>query len=282
MGKVMYMRKGEVHTAPISLPTFGYLLNQYTWDEIALIAKAGQAANYFAVGDYKHITINGKVGATTFSALEIKSVVLGFDHNDGIEGKNTIHFNIGKMGSTMAALCDSSYYASTSTSGKFTMNTSATNAGGWASSHMRKTVLGSDSTPANPTANTLLAALPADLRAVMKPVTKYSDNTGGGSNTASYVTATTDYLPLLAEYEVYGSQYLANSAEQNYQEQYAYYAAGNGTKRANHSATTTNVHWYLRSVYNDDSTNFMRVGSDSYAASNNANFSSGVSPLFVV
>ena len=41
---------------------------------------------------------------------------------------------------------------------------------------MRSKVLGSASSPTSPTANTLLAALPADLRAVMKSCTKYTDN----------------------------------------------------------------------------------------------------------
>lgn len=101
----------------------------------------------------------------------------------------------------MVGLTDSSYGNQTTTSGAFTMNTSNTNSGGWASCHMRKTVLGADSSPSSPKANTLLAALPADLRAVMKSVTKYTDNTGNASNTAAAVTATTDYLWLLAEFE---------------------------------------------------------------------------------
>lgn len=69
-----------------------------------------------------------------------------------------------------------------------------------------------------------MAALPSDLRAVMQPMTIYTDNTGGGSDNASYVTKTTDYLPLLAEYEIFGTRTYANSAEKNYQAQYAYYA----------------------------------------------------------
>ena len=72
-----------------------------------------------------------------------------------------------------------------------------------------------------------MAALPSDLRAVMKPMTIYTDNTGGGSNTASYVTASVDYLPLLAEFEIFGTRSYANSAEQNYQQQYQYYKNGN-------------------------------------------------------
>ena len=62
----------------------------------------------------------------------------------------------------------------------------------------------------------------------MKPVTKYTDNTGAGeSDNASYVTATTDYLFLLAEFEYHGARAYANSAEKNYQKQYDYYKAGN-------------------------------------------------------
>lgn len=118
------------------------------------------------------------------------------------------------------------------------MNTSNTNSGGWNNSHMRKTVLGSNSASAtSPTANTLLAALPADLRAVMKPATKYSDNTGGGSDAASYVTSTTDLLPLLSEFEYHGARSYANSAEKNYQAQYDYYRAGNSKVHYKHNAT---------------------------------------------
>lgn len=39
----------------------------------------------------------------------------------------------------------------------------------------------------------------------MKAVTKYSDNTGGGSDSAGYVTSTVDYLFLLAEFEYHGT-----------------------------------------------------------------------------
>ena len=49
----------------------------------------------------------------------------------------------------------------------------------------------------------------------MQPVTKYTDNTAnGGGNVQTYVTATTDYLFLLAEFEVFGTRSYANSYEQ--------------------------------------------------------------------
>ena len=130
------------------------------------------------------------------------------------------------------------------------MNTSQTNSGGWNASHMRKTVLGNSNTPTSPLANSLMAALPADLRAVMQPVTKYTDNTAnGGGNVQTYVTATTDYLFLLAEFEVFGTRSYANSYEQNYQAQYDYYKAGNSRVAYNHSAVSTAVWWWLRSPY---------------------------------
>ena len=183
-----------------NLPPVGTALNDCSWEDIAAISEAGMASNYWKVGDIKTITINGKAGATTFSNLSVDVFIIGFDHNSAKEGSNRIHFQIGKIGGKDVCLCDSNYNSQQTASGKFTMNTSNTNSGGWSSSHMRKTVLGSDSSPTSPTANPLLAWRPSDLRAVMKSVTKYSDNTGGGSNTASYVTATTDYLWLLSEF----------------------------------------------------------------------------------
>ena len=127
-----------------------------------------------------------------------------------------------------------------------------------------------------------MAALPSDLLGVMKACTKYSDNTGGGSNTASYVTATTDYLWLLAEWEVHGARTFANSAEQNYQQQYAYYANGNSKIKYRHSATSSTAHWWLRSAYTPNSNNFCYVHTSGAASYINANASFGLAPAFCV
>ena len=220
------------------------------------------------------------MGNTNISNLAINVFIIGFNHNASREGSNRIHFKIGKIGNTQVGLCDSEYGNYTSTSGAFTMNTSNTNSGGWANSHMRKTVLGSDASPTSHRANTLLAALPADLRAVMKPITKYSDNTGGGNNTASYVTSTTDYLPLLSEFEYHGTRTYANSAEQNFQQQYAYYQAGNSKVHYKHNATGTAVGAWCRSVYASDSSAFCRVNTGGTANSSGADGSRAVAPGF--
>ena len=258
------------------------VLNNNDWATIRAVSDASQGANYWAVGDTKTITINGKAGATTFSNLSIDAYIIGFNHNSAKEGANRIHFKLGKISGVQVGLVDSSYNSQVSTSGKFAMNTHNTNSGGWNGSHMRKTVLGSDSTPTSPTSNTLLAALPSDLRAVMKSVTKYSDNTGGGKNTASYVTATTDYLFLLAEFEVFGTRTYANSAEQNYQAQYDYFKAGNSNVHYRHSATGSKAWAWLRSVTYYDSNYFLRILTNGAVTNAIANDSGAVAPGFAV
>ena len=239
------------------------VLDKNDWKTIRKVSDADKGANYWAVGDTKRITLNGKVGAYTFSNFNVDVFILGFNHNSGKEGSNRIHFLLGKIGGKFVGLVDSYYDPSgyTTTSGAFTMNTSDTNSGGWAKTQMRSTVLGAASDPTNPTANTLLAALPADLRAVMKSVTKYTDNTGGGSNSASAVTATTDYLWLLAEFEVFGSRTYANSSEPSSQAQYEYFKAGNSKIAYKHSAAETAAAWRLRSPNSTNTSYFCAVGS---------------------
>ena len=239
------------------------VLDKNEWKVIKKVADADKGANYWAVGDTKRITLNGKVGAYTFSNFNVDVFILGFNHNSTKEGTHRIHFLLGKIGGKFVGLVDSYYDPSgyTTTSGAFTMNTSDTNSGGWAKTQMRSTVLGAASDPTNPTANTLLAALPADLRAVMKSVTKYTDNTGGGSNSASAVTATTDYLWLLAEFEVFGSRTYANSSEPSSQAQYEYFKAGNSKIAYKHSAAETAAAWRLRSPYYGNTYTFCAVDS---------------------
>ena len=258
------------------------VLDKNEWKVIKKVADADKGANYWAVGDTKRITLNGKVGATTISNLKVDAFIIGFNHNSGKEGSNRIHFLLGKIGGKFVGLVDSYYDPSgyATTSGAFTMNTSDTNSGGWAKTQMRSTVLGAASDPTNPTANTLLAALPADLRAVMKSVTKYTDNTGSGSNSASAVTATTDYLWLLAEFEVFGSRTYANSSEPSSQAQYEYFKAGNSKIAYKHSAAETAAAWRLRSPYSNNYASFCAVDSGGGANFSNAYRSLALVPGF--
>lgn len=256
------------------------VLNNNDWATIRAVSDASQGANYWSVGDTKTITINGAVGNTTFSNLSVDAFIIGFNHNSAKEGSNRIHFLIGKSGGKLVGLCDGSYNSPT---GDFGMNSYGSNSGGWNASAMRKNLLGNSGTPTSPTANTLLAALPSDLRAVMKSVTKYTDNTAsGGQNAASYVTATTDYLFLLAEFEVQGVRAYANSYEQNSQAQYDYFKAGNSKIAYRHTATETAVRWWLRSARYGSSFDFCGVPSDGSYSYYSAHYSLGVLPGFAV
>ena len=158
------------------------------------------------------------------------------------------------------------------------MNDSSTNAGGWASSQMRTNICG---TSLSSYSGTIIAVIPAALRAVLKSVTKYTCNTGN-STAASAVTATTDYFFLLSEYEVFGSCKYANTNEASKQEQYAYYSAGNSKIKYNHSATSTAVHWWLRSPGADSPGWFLFVITGGTVYGDSSFYSLGFSPGFCV
>ena len=268
-------------TFTVAVTLVSKTLSSNSWAVIKAVSDAGQGANYWSVGDTKRITLNGKVGAYTFSNFNVDVFILGFNHNSSKEGSNRIHFQIGKVSGKAVALCDSQYNGSGS-SAMFHMNSSDSNSGGWNGSYMRKTLLGNSNTPASTLENSLMAALPSDLLAVMKTVTKYTDNTGGGSNSSGNVTATADYLFLLAEFEVLGTRYWANQYEQNSQKQYDYYKAGNSRVAYNHSAVDTAVWWWLRSAYYSNCSYFCDVTADGGCTYTNAYYSAGLRPGFAV
>ena len=116
----------------------------------------------------------------------------------------------------------------------------------------------------------------------MKPMTIYTDNTAGGSDTASYVTKSVDYLPLLAEFEIFGSRSYANSAEKNYQKQYDYYKAGNSKIKYRHNSTSSTAYWWERSPCCNDSNYFCLVYTGGNASYDYARYSRGFAPAFRV
>ena len=273
---------GTNHNAPadktctVKVNIFNTTLNSNTWAAIKAASDAGNAASVWSVGDTKNIKINGQVGNFAFSNLSIDTFIVGFNHNSAKEGTNRIHFALGKIGGKLVALCDSQYSNEQTTTGYFNMNTSRTNAGGWNATYMRKTLLGNSGTPSSPPANSLLAALPSDLRAVMKSVTKYTDNTGNASNSSGAVTATTDWLWLFAEFEVQGSRSYANQYEQNSQQQYSYWQSGNPKIAYRHSSTGTAVWWWRRSPTYGGSDSFCDTDTDGASSSSSASWSAGV------
>lgn len=270
------------------------VLNENDWSVIKSVADASQGANYWAVGDRKAVTVNGTVGTQAINGTYYV-YILGFDHNSSREGTGITFgtFKTALSGGTDICLVDS-HYNDYSTGGQkwFNMNHSSnTNSGGWKGCDLRYDVLGSTNsnnndagttTATSPVSGTLMAALPSDLRAVMKPMNIYTDNTGGGSNTASYVTKSVDYLPLLAEYEIFGTRSYANSAEQNYQAQYQYYKNGNSKVKYRHSSTSSTAFWWERSPYSNYSYTFCYVNANGAAYHGNARYSYGLAPAFRV
>lgn len=257
-------------------------LNNNEWSVIKSVSDAGQGANYWSVGDRKAVTLNGTVGKLTLSNFTTYAFIIGFNHNSSVEGANRIHFQLAKTalsGGTDVALCDSSYGSNASTTGYFSMNSSRTNSGGWASSQMRTNICGTSLTSYS---GTIIAVIPAALRAVLKSVTKYTDNTGNSSTAASAVTATTDYFFLLSEKEVFGSISYANTNEGSKQAQYAYYSAGNSKIKYNHSSTSSAVIWWLRSPFASISCYFVCVYTDGTVDYFNAYDSFGFAPGFCV
>lgn len=251
-------------------------LNNNEWSVIKSVSDAGQGANYWSIGDRKAVTLNGTMSKLSLSNATTYAFIIGFNHNASVEGTNRIHFQIGKTALTGGTdVCLVSGYSDDS---DFYMNTSNTNSGGWSSSYMRTKILG---TSLSSYSGTFIGVLPAALRAVLKSVTKYTNNTGN-SSAASAVTATTDYAFLLSEYEVFGSTTYANSNEASKQAQYAYYSAGNSKIKYNHSATSTAVSWWLRSPFASNSSYFVRVYGDGTVSYSSASTSLGVAPGFCV
>ena len=259
-----------VETA-VPIPT---VLNNATWAQIKEVAEKSQGPNYWAVGDTKQITMNGKVSdGLTLSNYSTYVYIIGFNHNSSVEGTGIAFggFKTAASGGTDVALCDSAYPNGKTSGQWFNMNNSNTNSGGWSSSRMRSTTL-----------PLVKSALPSELTSVIKTTTIYSDNTGGGSDTASYVTATQDELYLLAEFEIFGARTYANSAERNHQQQYAYYVAGNSKIKYNHNNTATAVRWWGRSVFATYATFFCAVATGGTAYDYAAHYSYGLAVAFKI
>lgn len=265
----------------ITLSFVDDVLNNNDWDTISKVSSAGEAANYWSVGDRKQVTLNGTVGSCSFSNFSTYAFIIGFNHNSSREGSNKIHFQLAKTalsGGTDICFTDSSYNSSGS-SAAFRMNTSNTNSGGWEDSYMRNSICGTSKTS---TSGRFMGAIPAALRNALKSVTKYTDNTGNASTSSSAVTATTDYIFLLSEYEVFGSCSIANSNEASRQQQYAYYSAGNSKVKYRHTSTSSTALWWLRSASRNTSNSFAYVYTNGRVSYNYAYGSLGVAPGFCV
>lgn len=277
---------GKTQTQTVSVNDVGLFdgeqmfkpLNDYTWAEISAISQAGTGANLFSLGDMKAVELSGTCGTISLNTT-LYAYIIGFDHNKDKEGSG-ITFGTWKAADGVdVCLADAipGQYKNDGTKafnlnhwGNISSLPYNSNYGGWKGCDARYDILGSTktapsgygSTPTtsrvgydaptdtatNPVTRTLMSCLPSALRAVMKPMTKYTDNYGNNSNVADHVTASVDYLPLLAEWEIFGARKYANEYEKNSQAQYAYYASGNSkVKHRSISSGWWPVEWWTRS-----------------------------------
>ena len=256
-------------------PVAGKTLNEYTWNEISQISALDAAAAYgFKVGDAKEVTLNGSVGygntARTFNNQKYWVYIIGINHNEAKEGKGIAFqgFKTAQTGGIDIAVTGTNYGKS---SIGMVMNGANTNVGGWNGSVAYKTIM-----------SQWKDCFPSDLQAVIRTTTLYTDNTGNRSTSASAVTANSNEVYYLAEYELFGSNHYANTNEPAQQAQYDYYKAGNSKKKYRSDKTSTAAAWWLRSSDRSDSGYFCRVASDGSSGRGTAGYSGSSAPAFKV
>lgn len=187
---------------------------------------------------------------------------------------NTININdllYAVMGFNNFALTNQGNYGGTHTTagltfgtvdcvGKYPMNSSNTNSGGWGQCEMRPTIMPSPQ-----------SGMPDTLAQVKVPYVDY--------NNQSTILYSDDYMFLPAEKEVFGTRRYSPTAEANALTQFAYYKnGGNKIKSLSGSA----VLWWLRSVLYNDSTYFCLVNASGGASGILASRIHGVAPCFCI
>lgn len=267
---------------PIGIPimtgvaptVFDPTLNNNTWAQIHKAADLSLGANFWAVGDRKEVTLNGSVGITTqrtFSNQKYWVYIIGFDHNKDKEGIGIAFqgFKTAQTGGIDIAVTSTNY---SSTGSGMVMNTTVTNSGGWNSSAAHSTIMPQ-----------WKGCLPVDLQAVIRTTTLYTDNVAGGDGSiASNVTAGSDTIYYLSEYEAFGSISNANTYEAAQQAQYAYYAAGNSKIKYRSDSTGTAANWWLRSPNSSSGGRYCYVYTSGSASTYSAYYSLAAAPCFKV
>ena len=144
MGKVIYPRKGEVHTAPVTIrPNFA----DNSWAAIIAACETNTVPDTWLVGDQKTMTING---------TDYPIDIIGKNHDTYSDGSGTAPLTF-QMHDCYAE--------------KNRMHSAATNSVGWTNCEMRITTLPS-----------ILALMPSEVQFGIKEVEKIT-GVGGNSYT---------------------------------------------------------------------------------------------------
>lgn len=220
-------------------------IQDMSWADIDLVSKGGMAHNTFNIGDTKNFSING---------TEVTAIIIGFYHD--------VISDSGQKAGITFQLKDCLPQA-------YPMAQYSNNISLWSDCYVRTDVLPS-----------ILRSMPEELRSVIKPVTKYTNN---GDAASKVLISTTDSLFLLSPSEVFStSEYWAVSKMEE-GKRYAYYDAGNSRIKTRSGA---NDDWYLRSPYRvnpEDQYNYFTITSSIGTCSfSNPVLSKGLSFAFCV
>ena len=280
---ISYTYMGKEKTKTVNVNAIGLytvdcyiaVFNNASYSEISTASRNGTAASMWSIGDAKAVILNGTVGAYIFSHETTYMFIAAFDHNSSVEMAGAHHMicSFAKSAATGGkdiAFTDAQYGNSTS-GASFHMNASYTNNGGWKDSYMRQTIC-----------SQFKNAIQADLQAVLRTRTIYTDNTGGKTNNSSNVTATTDYVYIPSAFEVQGIRSSANSYEQSHEQQLADYKNGASKIRYKSSDVSTAALWWVRSPASTTGNTFCYVDTDGSIYNIAANYVNGFAPLITI
>jgi hypothetical protein len=231
-------------------------LEAYSWDDLKIIADDisanGESSQYYdninaLMNSQSAKTINiGTVdGNSNTSAAETIDVqIIGINHDTKSDGT--------KAGLTLQITGDTESVL------QHAINSTGTNAGGWASSDMRTWL------------NSSVATALTNAGISLATVTKYTDNEGylnPNSSKTSTATATTDSVFLLSSIEVYGDSFIDdwNLGNSSYT---THYYASEGSQYELYSSLgdilSSSSSWWLRSPDVSYYSSFMHVYLDGY------------------
>ena len=206
-----------------------------TWAQIIEACQLKKVPASWAIGDQKVMTIDG---------TDYPIDIIGFNHDDYADGsgKAPITFQLHDCYGTLYAL-----------------ESSQTNANGWAGCKMRTTHI-----PA------ILALAPSEVQDGIREVSKLTS----AGNKSSTIVTTADKGFLLSEIEIYGTTTRSATGEG---QQHSYYASGGSTVKYRGAETRS---WHSRSPATDDGALFARVGKDGGVGFGYASNSTGVAFAF--
>ena len=215
-------------------------LEDCSWDEINMYSSFGLADKVFEVGDTKKFRLA--------DGSYLTARIIGFNH-DYAEDGNLTHITF----ETVETL-----------DGNIPMNEKSTNEGGWDASYLRAKLNG----------NFFKKQLPADLKAVIKPVVKLTAKSGKNE----MLVPSVDKLFVLSEQEVFGRKIHSRGGEGKWYEWYKRENAPYGKCKQNGESD-----WrWERSPYSSLTSIFCAVGNSGTATTNSASYTSGVSFGFCI